>query len=113
MSKKFMYEVQKLNDVSIFNLYGELSEEHESELNLLLMRAIHGVDRAVVNLKHVTAVDAPCLIMLRDAYTASRRVRNPLMFIGMRKEYEGDIVNLESPSVQKTDRTLEISEIPV
>ena len=108
-----MYEIQKLNNVSVFNLYGELSAEHESELNLLLMRAIHGEDRAVVNLKHITAADTACLTMLRDAYTASQRIRNPLIFIGMRKEYEEDILTLEHPSVQQTDRLSETSEITV
>jgi len=108
-----MYEVQKLNNVSIFNLYGDLSSEQESELNLLLMRAIHGNDRAVVNLKHITGADTACLIMLRDAYTASRRIKNPIIFTGVRKEYEEDILSLERPSGQETDRIRENSEITV
>ncbi len=67
------------DNVGIFTFHGELTDLHTENLQLILIRAIHGIDRAVLNFKTVTRIDTSCLKLLRTAYCTSLRLKNPLI----------------------------------
>lgn len=96
MNKKLNFTFEQLDNVGIFNLFGELTTEHQDELKLLLMRATHGIDRAVLNLKKVTRIDFTCLKLLRKAYCTSIRLKNPLILTEVPVIYLTEIYNCET-----------------
>lgn len=95
------FTLQELNNVRIFNLFGELNTEHEDELSLLLMKAIHSVDhRSVLNLNNITRIDLKCLNLLKKAYCTSVRLKNPLIFTKVPEDYMSDIYDCENIDTQ-------------
>lgn len=94
--KKISYEFERLGDVGIFTLNGELTSAHEDDLKLLLMRATHSMERAVLNLREVTGINSTCLQLLNTAYCTSIRLRKPLIMTEVPKNYLPDVINCES-----------------
>ena len=89
------FTFEKYEEVGVFKLSGHLTSDHEDELKLLLMRAVHSIDRAVVNLKEVIGIDAKCLRLLRKAYCMSVRLKNPIILTEVPKKYVSEIFNCE------------------
>ena len=101
--EKINFTFEQFGNVGIFNLTGELTAEHEDELNLLLMRAIHRNGRAVLNLKKVTRIDLICLKLLEKAYCASIRLKNPIILTELPKHYSSELFNLQTADTIKTE----------
>lgn len=78
---------KQIGTVGIFNFSGELISEHEDNLKLALMRAIHSIDRAVLNFKRVTLIDLKCLQLIKQAYFTSIRLQNPFIMTNMPQNY--------------------------
>ena len=102
MNKKINFTFEQLENVGIFNLFGELTAEHQDELKLLLMRATHGIDRAVLNLKKVTRIDFTCLKSLKKAYCTSIRLKSPLILTEVPVIYLTEIYNCETSNTPGT-----------
>lgn len=102
MNKKINFTYEQFNNVGIFNLNGELTSEHEDELKLLLMRAIHGVDRAVLNMKKVTRIDGTCFNLLRKAYCTSLRLKSPIILTEVPKDYINGIYKCDIADAPET-----------
>ncbi len=77
------YKFEQHGTIGIFTFRGELSSDYEDELKLILMRAIHSMDRAVLNFKKVTHIDFKCLQLVEQAYLTSIRLKNPLILTDM------------------------------
>ena len=71
--------IENLGNVGIFTFTGELTSKHEDDLKIFLMRAIHGIDRAVLNFRRVTRIDFVCRQLLRKAYCTSVKLKNPII----------------------------------
>ena len=84
---------EELDNVGIFTLRGEITTTQEDDLKILLMRAIHGIDRAVLNFRKVTRIDITCRELLRKAYCTSIRLKNPLIMTEVPKNYLSEILN--------------------
>lgn len=78
---------EQIGEIGIFNFSGELTQEHEDNLKITLMKAIHSIDRAVLNFKKVTRIDRKCLQLLKQAYLTSVRLHNPLILINLQENY--------------------------
>ena len=102
MNIKMNFTFEQLDTVGVFNLFGELTAEHQDELKLLLMRATHGIDRAVLNLKKVTRIDFTCLKLLRKAYCTSIRLKNPLILTEVPIIYLTEINNCKTSNTPET-----------
>ncbi len=102
MNIKMNFTFEQLDTVGVFNLFGELTAEHQDELKLLLMRATHGIDRAVLNLKKITRIDFTCLKLLRKAYCTSIRLKNPLILTEVPIIYLTEINNCETSNTPET-----------
>lgn len=100
IDNNMLFTLQELNDVKIFNLFGELAPEHEEELGSLLMKAIHRDHRAVLNLNNVTRIDSRCLNLIKKAYCASIRLKNPLIITEVPGAYLTDIYNCTPPDTK-------------
>ncbi len=103
MNIKMNFTFEQLDNVGVFNLFGELTAEHQDELKLLLMRATHGIDRAVLNLKKVTRIDFTCLKLFRKAYCTSIRLMNPLILTEVPVIYLTEIYNCETSNTTGTN----------
>lgn len=93
MKQNIHYIYEEFDSTGIFYISGDLTDEHENELQLLLMRAIHSFDRAVFNLKNVSRINAGCLTLMRKAYCTSIRLRNPLILTQVPEQYISEIYN--------------------
>jgi anti-anti-sigma regulatory factor len=78
---------EQIGSVGIFDFSGELTLEHEDNLKIALMRALHSLDRAVLNFKTVTLIDRTCLQLIKEAYYTSVRLKNPLILINLQQNY--------------------------
>ena len=85
--KNISYTFETSGKIGIFALNGELNAEHENDLSVLLMKAIYGIERAVVNLKEVTKISSPCLQLLNRGYCTSLRLRRPLILTEVPRKY--------------------------
>lgn len=83
---------ERIGSVGIFNFSGELTREHEDNLKITLMRALHSMDRAVLNFKTVSRIDRECLQLIKEAYYASVRLKNPLILTNLQQNYLTDIL---------------------
>ncbi len=102
MSKNINFTFEQFNNVGIFNLIGELTAEHEDELKLLLMRAIHGMDRAVLNMKKVSRIDLTCFNLIRKAYCTSLRLKNPIILTEVPRNYINGIYKCDISGASDT-----------
>lgn len=110
MNNKIDFTFEQFNNVGIFNLSGELTAEHEDELKLLLMRAIHSMDRAVLNLKKVTRIDMTCFNLLRKAYCTSLRLKSPIILTEVPRTYITEIYKCDISDTSETDWEQEYHE---
>lgn len=113
MNHKINFTFEQFNNVGIFNLIGDLSAEHEDELKLLLMRAIHGMDRAVLNLKKVTSIDITCFSLLRKAYCTSLKLKSPIIITEVPPHYISEIYKCDISDTVETERNLDYQESAV
>ncbi|GBD97822.1 MAG TPA: hypothetical protein ENG83_03345 [Nitrospirae bacterium] len=102
--EKMNFTFEQFGNVGIFNLTGELTAEHEDELYLLLMRAIHSDGRSVLNLKKVTRIDLTCLKLLEKACCASIRLKNAIILTELPKHYLSELFNLRTADSIKTEQ---------
>jgi anti-anti-sigma regulatory factor len=86
------FTFEQVGRVGIFILRGELTGDCEDSLNIVLMKAIHSMDRAVLNFKKVARIDPKCLQLIRQAYFTSVRMKNPLILTDVPKNYLSDMV---------------------
>jgi anti-anti-sigma regulatory factor len=84
---------EELGHVGIFTFKGELTTKQEDDLKILLMRAIHGIDRAVLNFRKVTRIDFTCRELLRKAYCTSIRLKNPIIMTEVPQNYLPEILS--------------------
>jgi anti-anti-sigma regulatory factor len=113
MKNKLNFTFESFDNVGIFNIIGELSAECEDELKLLLMRAIHGSERAVLNMKKVTSIDMTCFSLLRKAYCTSIRLKNPIIITDVPSNYITEIYKCEISDDTKTGWSPEYQESAV
>jgi anti-anti-sigma regulatory factor len=81
--------------VGIFSLSGELTVDQEDDLKIVLMRALYGTERAVVNFKDVLKINHSCIKLLKNAYCTSIRLRNPIIITGIPQEYIDRVFDCE------------------
>jgi anti-anti-sigma regulatory factor len=84
---------EKLENVGIFTFEGAITTKQENDLQILLMKAIHGIDRAVLNFRKVTRIDFVCRELLRKAYCTSVRLKNPIIITEVPRNYLSEIFN--------------------
>ena len=89
--QKIKYTLKKLNDIGFITFSGELTKEHENDLAILMMRAIHSNERVVLNFKKVTRIDSQCMQIFRKAYSLSNRLKNPLIINELQEEYHTEL----------------------
>lgn len=78
---------QRYGSVGIFNFSGKLTREFEDNLKIALMRAIHSIDKAVLDFKKVDWIDFKCLRLIKEAYYTSVRLKNPLILVNLHQSY--------------------------
>ncbi|MBI5057924.1 MAG: hypothetical protein HZB61_15040 [Nitrospirae bacterium] len=84
-------EFEQFQRVGIFTFCGEITSECEDDLKMVLMKAIHGIDRAVLNFKKVSRIDFKCLHLIKQAYSTSVRLKNPLILTNMPEDYSSEL----------------------
>lgn len=84
---------EELGKIGIFTFRGELTTGQEDDLQMLLMKAIHGIERSVLNFRKVTKIDITCREILRRAYCTSVRLKNPIIMTEIPKSYLPEILN--------------------
>lgn len=94
------YTFEQVGRVGIFILRGELTGDCEDSLKIVLMKAIHSMDRAVLNFKKIAWIDPKCLQLIRQAYFTSVRLKNPLILTDVPQNYLPDMMK------NKNDRGL-------
>ena len=87
------YTFEQSGRVGIFTFTGELTSKYDDSLKLLLMKAIHSIDRAVLNFKSVSKIDLKCLQLIRTAYCTSVRLKNPIILTEIPKNHLAQIFN--------------------
>ncbi len=81
----------------IVTFSSDLTKNRENDLYLILMRAIHGIDRAVLNMKNVVKIDVECMKLLKKAYHTSLRLKTPMIVTGLSANYRRDFLHNDSP----------------
>ncbi len=89
---------ESLDNVGIFFLSGDIAAEHEDNLKLLLMKAVHAENRSVINLREVTGINHNCRKLLNKAYCTSKRLNNPLIMTEIPRNYMSEILSCASPN---------------
>jgi anti-anti-sigma regulatory factor len=74
---------KNMGNVGIYTFYGELVAEHEDEMKLILIRAVHGMDRAVLDFKQVTKIDLTLRKLINEASNTSAKLKKPLILTGL------------------------------
>ena len=86
------FTFEQVGRVGIYILRGELTGDCEDSLKIVLMKAIHSMDRAVLNFKKVAWIDPKCLQLIRQAYFTSVRMKNPLILTDVPQKYLSDMI---------------------
>jgi len=86
------FTFEQVGRVGIFILRGELTGDCEDSLKIVLMKAIHSMDRAVLNFTKVAWIDPKCLQLIRQAYFTSVRMKNPLILTDVPQNYLSDMI---------------------
>ncbi len=94
--KTMSYKFEQSGNIGIFDLNGELSSEHENDLSALLLKAIYGIERAVLNLKEVTKISTSCLQLLNRGYCTSLRLKRPIILTAVPKRYISGLYNCDT-----------------
>jgi anti-anti-sigma regulatory factor len=87
---------ESFENVGIFTISGELSSDHEDNLKLLLMKAVHGISRSVLNFRGVNRINRNCLKLLNKAYRTSLRLKNPIIMTEVPETYLPEIFSCKS-----------------
>ena len=87
------YTYEQSGSVGIFTFTGDLTSKYEDSLKLLLMKAIHSIDRAVLNFKSVSSIDLKCQQLIRTAYYTSVRLKNPMILTEIPENHLSQIFN--------------------
>ncbi len=89
---------EEYGGVGIFSFSGKLTEEHKDDLNMLLMRAIHSIDRVVLNFSKVKQIDVTSLMQIKKAYYTSLRLDNPLIMTAVPAKYRKELFDDKLPN---------------
>jgi anti-anti-sigma regulatory factor len=107
---KINFHYEENGGVGIFSLSGELTVNYEDDLKIVLMRALYGTERAVVNFKDVSKIDHSCIKLVKKAYCTSLRLRNPIIITGVPQEHIDRVFDCEDTKGRSfqlaTDRAL-------
>lgn len=87
------FTFEQIGTLGIFNFKGELTQPYEDNLKLTLMKAIHSIDRAILNFSKVNIIDHKCFQLLRQAYYTSVRLKKPLILIDLDRGYLERLAN--------------------
>ena len=87
---------ESFENVGIFKISGDISSDHEDSLKLLLMKAVNGLHRSVLNLRGAKNITANCLKLLNKAYCTSLRLKNPIIMIEVPETYQSEIFSCKS-----------------
>ncbi len=87
---------ESFENVGIFTISGDIRSEHEDNLKLLLMKAVHGLNRSVLNFRDVNKINRNCLKLLNNAYCTSLRLKNPIIMTEIPETYQPDIFSCGS-----------------
>ena len=101
------FSFEQVGSVGIFTLRGELTKDCEDGLKLILMKAIHSIDRGVLNFKEVTRIDHKCLQLIKQAYTASLRIKKPLILTEVPQYYLPSMIMSKNDDVLFDDACAE------
>jgi anti-anti-sigma regulatory factor len=88
---------ESFNNVGLFTISGDMSSEHEDNLKLLLMKAVHSIYRSVLNFRGVNRINRNCLKLLNKAYYTSLRLKNPIIMTEIPGTYIPDIFSCKTP----------------
>ncbi|MCK5506688.1 MAG: hypothetical protein KAJ10_16100, partial [Thermodesulfovibrionia bacterium] len=91
--EKMNVTFENLGNVGVFTFNGEITSKHEDDLKIILMKAIHSIDRAILNFKEVTGIDSKCIQLFKRAYCASIRLKNPVILTEIPRNYLSEIFN--------------------
>lgn len=103
-SSKIDCSFEQCGKIGIFSFSGELTNEHKDDLNMLLMRAIHSIDHAVLNFSKVKLIDLPSLMLIKKAYYTSLRLKSPLIMTEVPAKYEKELFDDKSADRSKSGR---------
>jgi anti-anti-sigma regulatory factor len=98
------YIFEKVGNVGLYYLRGKLTSDKEDSLKLLLMRALHRTDRAVINLRDVSCIDDSCMKLLIRAYKISLRMKKLLIIAEPPEDYMEEIFDLGKKNSKKEYR---------
>jgi anti-anti-sigma regulatory factor len=87
---------ESFEHVGIFIISGDMNSDHEDNLKLLLMKAVNGVNRSVLNLRGVNRISSNCLKLLNKAYCTSLRLKNPIIMTEIHETYQSEIFSCKS-----------------
>ena len=87
---------ESFENVGVFKISGDVSSDHEDSLKLLLMKAVNGINRSVLNLSGVNSISRNCLKLLNKAYCTSLRLKNPIIMTEVPDAYLPDIFSCKS-----------------
>lgn len=87
---------ESYKNIVIFNISGDMSSEHEDNLKLLLMKAVHCENRSVLNFRDVNRINRNCLKLLNKAYCTSLRLKNPIIITEIPETYMPEIFSCKS-----------------
>jgi len=87
---------ESFENVGIFTIIGDISSEHEDNLKMLLMKAVNGISRPVLNLRGVNKISSNCLKLLNKAYCTSLRLKNPIIMTEVPEMYLPEIFSCKS-----------------
>jgi anti-anti-sigma regulatory factor len=90
--RRMDFAFEQVGSVGIFILKGELTGDSEDVLKIVLMKAIHSMDRGVLNFKEVTRIDHKCLQLIKQAYAASVRLKTPLILTEVPQNYVAAVI---------------------
>ena len=96
------------DNVGIFTISGDMISEHEDNLKLLLMKAVHGVNRSVLNFRDINRINRNCLKLLNKAYCTSLRLKNPIIMTEVPETYLPEIfscISLNSDVFRLNNKT--------
>ena len=87
---------ESFENVGIFTISGDIRSDHEDNLKLLLMKAVNGINRSVLNLSGVNSISRNCLKLLNKAYCTSLRLKNPIIMTEVPETYLPEIFSCKS-----------------
>ncbi|UCH82219.1 MAG: hypothetical protein JSW20_06180 [Nitrospiraceae bacterium] len=81
--------------IEIFYLSGDINTDSEDNLKLLLMKAVHSLNRSVINFRDITYINHKSLKLLNKAYHTSIRLNNKIIMTEIPRNYISEIFYCE------------------